>query len=227
MGSTVKMQGFQSYDIDIGDEVIGWIWSKNTPADSIVKNTLSNPNFVVTRFELPSYIPTKPVLFPDLPSPLPIDISLIVTDKLGEKSNPDGLTINVKCTDGDQKSGEYFRNLLKGSVLFNNKFSSLYPQAADNFRYFLSGSGDTEGRPIGISGKGIPQPLPVEWLKSTSEFEKGLDKLSNNIKKDIRENLKVMEKGETRVLPSKTYSHLINTQGDFPTDFIVAIYSNA
>jgi hypothetical protein len=138
---------------------------------------------------------------------------------------PDSVSLEVVCSADDKASGAYFRDFLRRAIIFNRQFPLLYPQAADNFRYFLAGAGDTQGLPVGITGNGVPKPLPVNWLDKTNEFQKAQDKLAKEIDKDISEMLKQMKVGETRALPDKPYPTFINTQGNIPTDFVAAVGS--
>ena len=129
----------------------------------------------------------QPGTFNIIPKQLPIEFSLVVEDKHQTPSkNNEIVSVNVECPTSLQQTARDTRNNLF-LKLINDERGSLLPQAVDNFKYFLSGQGDTVGNPTGVSGKGIPKPLPVSWLENRkpSQFADAQESLVKEIFLDI------------------------------------------
>lgn len=218
INTQIKLDGSASFDPDEsgGDDVIKWEWKKISPADDYVSNTLINPNSEITTFQLPDYIPMKSSGLA-FPTPMPIEFSLVVEDTHQTKStNTEIVTVNAECVDFMQKTAENTRNNLF-LRLINHDFAFLLPQTVNNFQYFLMGKGDTVGMLEGVSGKGIPKPLPIAWLENEPkafQYNLAQDKLLKEIQQDIRNLLNTMKNGETKTLPlTKLYTERILTPG--------------
>ena len=229
VGMRVTLDGSQSYDPDLGDTVVAWKWTKISRSDSIVENTLTSPSSSTSIFKLPDYVPAQFTSRTTLPKLLPIELSLEVVDNHGMKStNTDTskVSIDVECHEWDTKSGAHAVHYLLNAANIPGA-ESAYPQTVDNFRYFLSGGGDTEARPKTVSGKGVPDPLPIEWLENTMQFHNAQIELVSQIQKDIEKMLKEMKIGETRALPfdgsDGRYNYFIKGDKSVITDFEGAV----
>jgi hypothetical protein len=230
VGDTLTLNGKESYDPD-RDPIVQWKWTKTSPSDSMVPNTLSNPSSREAQFRLPDYIPAQFTSRTTPPNLLPIEFSLEVVDNRGMKStNTDTskVSIDIECLSGDLAKANNARDFFQ--KLINHFLAVGFPQTVDNFRYFLSGGGDIVGKPLEVSGQGVPDPLPVQWLDDAGEFELAQSQLVSKIEKDIKEMLKGMKVGETRTLPfdgsDGRYKHVIKSKNALVgTDFENAVGS--
>jgi hypothetical protein len=218
INTQIKLDGSASFDPDEsgGDDVIKWEWKKISPSDDYVPNTLTNPNSEIATFQLPDYIPMKSSGL-TFPTPMPIEFSLVVEDKHQTKStNTEIITVNAECVDFMQRTAENTRNNLF-LRLINHDFAFLVPQTVNNFQYFLMGKGDTVGMLEGVSGKGNPKPLPIDWLENEPkafQYNLAQEKLLKEIQQDLRNLLNTMKNGETKTLPlTKPYTERILTPG--------------
>lgn len=233
VGSQISLDGSKSYDPDPGDTVVGFEWKKTEPSDTVVPNTMSDPTSSNPTFDVPNYVPAKFTSFTTPPQLLPLKFSLEVTDNHGLKSTNDAsVSLDVICSPSDQAKAEKARSFFLGMINFPGG-SVKFPETIDNFRYFISGNGDTQGLTQGITGNGVPQPLPVQWLDDASEFQIAERKMSGEIEKDIHQVLRGMKNGESRQMV-KTYSYDVTDRqkiyhwtpfGRLASDFTTAVGS--
>jgi hypothetical protein len=233
VGGQIKLDGTKSHDPDPGDTIAGYEWKKTEPSDIIAPNTISDPSSSTPTFDVPNYVPAKFTSFTTPPQLLPLKFSLQVTDNHGLKSTNDAsVSLDVICSPSDQTKAEKARSFFLGMINFPGG-SVKFPETIDNFRYFISGKGDTQGLTQGVTGNGASQPLPVQWLDNTQEFQIAERKMSGEIEKDIGLMLRGMQNGESRKMV-KTYSYDVTDRkkiyhwtpiGRIPSDFTTAVGS--
>lgn len=239
-GSTVMLDGTKSHDPDKGDYISDYEWKITSPSNDIVENTLSTPTSATPLFFVPDYIPAEYTSDSTPPKLLPIDFSLDVKDNHGLKSDkPSEIELQVECNSADQQAAEYARDFVNQIIDPSNYVKSViskqgYPQAIDNFGYWLHGKGDIRGLPEGITGKGVAKPLNINWLDSASEFRNAETTIMRQIQDEISTQLKQMSNGQTQqFVPSNNVYVAYITDKDkgyigipgahLPTDFTVAV----
>ena len=240
-GSIVILIGKDRYDLDVNDFVSDYDWKITRPSQDIVKNAITAPTSQFASFKVPDYVPAEYTSSTTPPKLLPIDFSLSVADSHGLKSKETSdIGIDVKCNSQDQQAAEYARDfvnqIIDPSFILKVGSKAGYPQAIDNFGYWLHGRGDLEGLPLDVTGKGVAKPLNVGWLDSTSEFKKAQSTKMDQIQDEIRIQLKQMSNGQTQhFIPSVgVYENFITDKdkgyiglpgAKLPTDFTVAVGS--
>jgi hypothetical protein len=229
VGKQIQLSGTNSFDRDPGD-TLQYEWTKKRPSDKIAPNTFSDPASSTPTFDAPNYIPSEFTSSSTPPKLLPLEFSLQVTDNHGLKSTNDAtVSLDVVCDQNDQAKAEKARTFFLG--LINLPLGSLKsPETVDNFKYFLSGRGDTQGLTQGVTGNGIPQPLPIQWLDNEQEFKTAERVMGSDMKKDLNQMLKSMQPGQTKQL-AKTYPYDVTDKrkvyhfDKVPSDFTTAVGS--
>jgi hypothetical protein len=236
VGGKINLDGRKSHDPDPGDTVVGFDWKKTKPSDKIVPNTLSNPLSSMPTFDVPNYIPSEFTSLGTAPRLLPLEFSLQVTDNHGLKSTNDAtVSLNVVCGASDQAKAEKARNFFLGMINYPGG-SLKFPETINNFQYFLSGKGDTQGLTQGVTGNGVAESLPVGWLDNALEFKSAQRKIGGDMARDIFNMLRGMNDGESRQLV-KSYAgakydirdsqkiYYWTPVGSIPSDFTTAVGS--
>jgi hypothetical protein len=234
VGKQIQLSGTNSFDRDPGDTIDKYEWTKKGPSDIIAPNTFSDPASSTPTFDAPNYIPSEFTSSSTPPKLLPLEFSLQVTDNHGLKSTNDAtVSLDVVCDPNDQAKAEKARSFFLGLINFPGG-SLKSPETVDNFKYFLSGRGDTQGLSQGVTGKGIPQPLPIQWLDNEQEFITAQRVISRDIINDLDKLLKTMQPGETKqfINPNaQPYSYDITDTrkiyhfDKIPSDFTTAVGS--
>jgi hypothetical protein len=205
---TVSLLGFDSFDPDPGDFIPDdsylWTQTDTTP----FRANIMNPNNAIASFDTPKALDRNP-------ENNKLQFSLTVKDSHGLESLPVSLPITIDCGIADKETAA--RTLETANIIITGgEFIppfGIFPQSSANMQYWLDGSG-------------LHKELPLLWLDNQINFIDAQQSIAKNIIKDVKNELKLMNIGESKEF-KKGYPYDITnpTKGLIPTqkDFAFAV----